>query len=137
MLIRYERTRDSTADAMERERPLGERRGLVAVDEQAFLLTLGARVRELRRNRGWTLEDLAHAADVHATHLSAVERGKRNPTVGVLAKLADALDVQLSAFFGAPAAVPAKTLRAELRRRTEALEAEELARLLRVLDALR
>ncbi|MCB9599922.1 MAG: helix-turn-helix transcriptional regulator [Sandaracinus sp.] len=98
---------------------------------------LGARLRELRRNRGWTLEELAHEAGVHATHLSAVERGKRNPTVGVLAKRADALEVDLPAFFGAPSTMPAKTLRAELRRRTDALEADELARLLRVVDALR
>ncbi len=122
---------------MEAARRVGDRRGLVAVDEQALLQPLGARVRELRRNRGWTLEELAHAAGVHATHLSAVERGKRNPTIGVLAKLADALEVEIASLFGTPSAVPAKSLRAELRRRAETLEPEALARVLRVLDALR
>ncbi|MGA2661937.1 MAG: helix-turn-helix transcriptional regulator [Verrucomicrobiota bacterium] len=57
---------------------------------------LGSRVRALRAERGWSLEELAHRAGVHVTYLSSVERGHRNPTLNILAALARALSVSLS-----------------------------------------
>lgn len=43
-----------------------------------------------------TIEDLAHAADIHPTYLSGIERGIRNPTWTKLANLARGLDTPLS-----------------------------------------
>lgn len=43
-----------------------------------------------------TIEDLAHAADIHPTYLSGIERGIRNPTWSKLANLAHGLDTPLS-----------------------------------------
>lgn len=48
-------------------------------------------VQELRRQRGLSQEELAHLASVHPTYLSGVERGRRNPTITVLQRIADAL----------------------------------------------
>lgn len=39
-------------------------------------------------------EEVAHAAGIHVTYLSGVERGKRNPSLKNLRKLAGALDVE-------------------------------------------
>lgn len=52
---------------------------------------VGLNLQALRRERGLSQEELAHRASVHQTYLSGVERGRRNPSVLVLAKLADAL----------------------------------------------
>jgi transcriptional regulator with XRE-family HTH domain len=60
------------------------------------LTELGARVQALRRDRGLTLQDLAGAAGVSASMLSSVERGRKAPTVVVLARIADGLGVPLS-----------------------------------------
>ena len=60
-----------------------------------FLKTLGERVRELRRKRGWTQQELAEKAQLDRTYVVAVELGKSNLTVGALAKLAEALEVSL------------------------------------------
>jgi transcriptional regulator with XRE-family HTH domain len=57
---------------------------------------LGKRVRALRKQKGWSLEELAERAGMHVTYLSSVERGYRNPTLNVLAAIASALDVTLS-----------------------------------------
>ena len=57
---------------------------------------LGARVRELRTGREWSLEELAHRAGMHVTYLSSIEHGHRNPTLNVMAALARALSVSLS-----------------------------------------
>lgn len=53
----------------------------------------GARVRELRTERGWSQEDFAHRANLDRTYVSGIERGTRNPTLDIIQKLARALDV--------------------------------------------
>lgn len=52
---------------------------------------LGRNVQRLREERGLSQEELAFEAGVHRTYLSGVERGVRNPTIGVLEKLARGL----------------------------------------------
>ena len=61
---------------------------------------LGARVKELRRRRGWTLEDLAERAGVSRAMISKVERGEKNPTLVVAAKVAEGLGVTISELLG-------------------------------------
>jgi transcriptional regulator with XRE-family HTH domain len=41
---------------------------------------LGQAIRRLRQDRKLSIEDLAGTAGWHPTYLSAVERGRRNPT---------------------------------------------------------
>ena len=57
---------------------------------------LGRAIRRQRRKRRMTIEDLAHAADIHPTYLSGIERGIRNPTWTKLTNLADGLSTPLS-----------------------------------------
>jgi len=52
---------------------------------------LGARVRELRRSAGLTLEELAFRADMHPSYIGDMERGQRNVTLENLAKIAAGL----------------------------------------------
>lgn len=54
---------------------------------------LGLNVQRLRTARGLSQEQLAFEADLHRTYISGVERGVRNPTVTVVAKIATALKV--------------------------------------------
>lgn len=56
---------------------------------------LGRNLRVQRDIKGWSQEELAHQADIHRTYISDLERGARNPTVKVVAKLAKALDVTM------------------------------------------
>ena len=60
---------------------------------------VGARVRELRKARGWTLEELAERADKHYTYIGGLERGDRNVTLEVLGSVAAALGVSLRELF--------------------------------------
>src|SRR5215208_5050293 len=61
---------------------------------------LGGRVRELRRGRGLTLEDLAEQSGVSRAMISKLERGEKNPTLVVAARLAVGLGVSLSQLAG-------------------------------------
>jgi len=49
---------------------------------------LGQNVRRLREAKGWSQEDYADRAGIHRTYVSDIERGRRNPTVTVVEKLA-------------------------------------------------
>ena len=62
---------------------------------------LGERVRGLRRTRGLTLEGLAELSGVSRAMISKLERGEKNPTLVVAAKLAEGLGVSLSRLAGA------------------------------------
>jgi transcriptional regulator with XRE-family HTH domain len=57
---------------------------------------LGRAIRRLRQSQKLTIEALAHAADMHPTYLSGIERGGRNPTWAKLCALADALAIPIS-----------------------------------------
>ncbi len=60
---------------------------------ETFLAEVGDRVRLLRKNKGWTLDELSEASGLHPSSISQVERGERNLTLQNLSKLADGLDV--------------------------------------------
>ena len=55
----------------------------------------GLNLQKLRRERGLSQEELADRANIHQTYLSGVERGKRNPTVTVLHRIAEALGADI------------------------------------------
>lgn len=54
---------------------------------------LSQNVRELRKKQGLSQEGLAFECELHRTYISGVERGVRNPTITVLARIAEALGV--------------------------------------------
>lgn len=54
---------------------------------------LGDKIRDLRHRRDLTLEQLAALVGTTAAHLSDVERGRRNPSPKLLAKLAGPLGI--------------------------------------------
>lgn len=61
---------------------------------------LGAKVKRLREAKGLSQEELAFQADMHRTYVSGIERGKRNPTVTVLERLAKPLGVTAGELLG-------------------------------------
>lgn len=58
---------------------------------------LGRNLRRLREEKGWSQEDYADRAGIHRTYVSDIERGRRNPTVTVVEKLARPFGVKAGA----------------------------------------
>lgn len=68
---------------------------------EAVSVIVSDRLRELREARGISMRALAARSGLSANALSMIERGKTSPSVSTLYKLADALGVSITAFFGA------------------------------------
>ncbi|MCF8880520.1 helix-turn-helix domain-containing protein [Hyphobacterium sp. SN044] len=56
---------------------------------------LATNMRAIRREKGWSQEELADRAGVHRTYISGVERLVRNPTITVVGRIAEALGVKV------------------------------------------
>lgn len=56
-------------------------------------VAFGQRLREVRRERGMSHEDLARRTDLHTTAISRFERGLREPRLKSILRLAEGLDV--------------------------------------------
>ena len=67
------------------------------LDDEEVLdsLTIGRRIRQLRTDRGMTLDDLATVLDRAPSQVSVIENGKRELKLGELQRLARALDTTL------------------------------------------
>lgn len=62
----------------------------------------GGRIRELRQKKRTTLQELADTAGISVGFLSLVERDKATPSLGTLASIAAALEVDVDVFISAP-----------------------------------
>lgn len=60
-------------------------------------LTIGANLKRLRLSRHYTLESLARLSGVSRAMVSQIESGRSMPTIGLLWKIARALDVPFAA----------------------------------------
>ena len=60
---------------------------------------LGYRIRYLRQEKNWSIEDLALEAGINRNYLGDLERGTRNPTLLILNKIAVALGIDLMVLF--------------------------------------
>lgn len=60
---------------------------------------VGRNLKRLREKQSLSQEEFAWEAGLHRTYISGVERGIRNPTVTVLKKIADALEVEPGELF--------------------------------------
>ncbi|MBK8090764.1 MAG: helix-turn-helix transcriptional regulator [Verrucomicrobiaceae bacterium] len=66
-----------------------------APNPEAINENLGKRVKKLRADRGWSLEELATASGVSRSMLSEIEREKANPTLTVTFRIARAFGLTL------------------------------------------
>lgn len=89
-------TDDAPKSLIQLAREDGKRHTVPPVD-------LGARVRELRKARGWTLEQAASQAGLARSTLSKIENAQMSPTYDALKKLAVGLEITIPQLFTPPA----------------------------------
>ena len=70
------------------------------------VVQLGMRIRYLRKEKGWSQEDLALEADVNKNYICDLENGRRNPSLKILEKIAITLQITLSELFKGIETIP-------------------------------
>lgn len=63
------------------------------------LKLVGGRIKEIRKDRGLSQDQLGEKSGFHFSYIGGVERGERNVSLENLAKIAEALNVSLAQLF--------------------------------------
>ena len=61
-----------------------------------LLSATGETLREVRKERGLTLRQVAEGAHVSVSYLAEIERGEKDPSSKVLESIAEGLDIEVS-----------------------------------------
>jgi transcriptional regulator with XRE-family HTH domain len=64
-----------------------------------YLKKLGERLRELRKSRGLSQEQLADACSLDRTYIGGIERGERNVSILKIRLIASTLQIEMSEVF--------------------------------------
>lgn len=98
---------------------------------------LGKRLREIRKNLGYTQEQFAEIAGIEPQSISKIESGKNFPLLSNLEKIANKLDINLSEFFIYNHKANDKELKVILNKTFDELSKEDKERAVRLLLALK
>ncbi len=79
---------------------IAKRKGLLLRDEDELHATIGRSIRELRKSKGLTLKQMSRRTHLSVSLLSQIERAESSASVSSLFKVAAALDVRITEFFG-------------------------------------
>ncbi len=97
---------------------------------------LGKRIRELRKQKGLTQEQLGESSGVGSKYISQVERTGANVTLGLADNIAGGLEVELKDLFDFDHKAEDAKLRSELISLVESADGEKLQTLHRVIRAI-
>jgi transcriptional regulator with XRE-family HTH domain len=70
----------------------------MATDGSGAARIAGGRIRARRQSLALSQEDVAHLAEMHVTNFGKIERGKANPSLETLVRIAVALDCDPAEF---------------------------------------
>ncbi len=71
----------------------------LVISKKKILIAFGDKVRELRKDKGLSQEELSYKADLHRTYIGMIERAEKNITLTNIEKIAKALDVEIKILF--------------------------------------
>jgi len=112
---------------------------LLAMQNEAFRKTFGARLKKLRKQKHWSQQKLAAKVDIRFQQLSKYESGLNLPPAGMLIKLADALAATVDYLLTSNPAGETPLGNARLFRRFQAAERFETANqgaVIRLIDGM-
>jgi transcriptional regulator with XRE-family HTH domain len=69
------------------------------MENREILIKFGQRVRQLRKEKNLSQEELSFKADLHRTYIGMIERAEKNITLVNIEKIAKALNVDIKELF--------------------------------------
>jgi transcriptional regulator with XRE-family HTH domain len=97
---------------------------------------LGARIKELRKARGLSQDQLLERVNIDSKHLSRIEVGKSYPSLDTLEKIARALNVEIKDLFEYMHEVKGKELTENINRLLKESDEEKLRLILKIIRAI-
>ena len=97
---------------------------------------IGLRLKELRKSKRLSQEELAEKVQTSANYLSRIERGTKNPTLDMLIKIVDSIGVGLPELFDFKREMTPKELKETLYKFVNELNDEKLKTAVKVLREL-
>lgn len=67
--------------------------------DKTILINFGIRVRKLRKEKGFSQEELAYKAGLHRTYIGMIERAEKNISLLNIQKIAKALNINIKLLF--------------------------------------
>ena len=67
---------------------------------------LGKRIEYLRHQKGWSQLDLSLESEVNKNYICDLEKGRRNPSLEILERIANAFNISLEALFKGVQSIP-------------------------------
>ena len=83
-------------------------------ESKAAFRRIGANIRKIRHENGLSQEKLSAMVGIERGYLSQIESGKKNPSVKKLMRIADGLDVPLTALFEGLGECPPSQLKGDV-----------------------
>ena len=97
---------------------------------------IGVRLKELRKGKGLSQEELAEKVQTSANYLSHIERGTKNPTLDMLIKIADSMGVELPELFNFKREMTPKELKETLYKFVTELNDDKIKTAIKALKTL-
>ena len=97
---------------------------------------IGARIKELRKRRGYSQDLLSEKIDIDPKHLSRIEVGKGYPSLQTLERIADALEVDMRDFFEFVPASTQKELKDDISKLLREASPDQLKTIYRVIKSI-
>lgn len=72
---------------------------LMKKNQNTMSAALGKRIQSIRRLKGFTQQELGDRTEIHYKHIGEIERGRQNPSLASVQKIAEGLDVELIDLF--------------------------------------
>lgn len=99
-------------------------------------ILVGRRIKELRKRRNLSQEDLAGRAATSAKYLSRVEVGRQSPTLDLLLRLADGLNIEPYQMLCFEDVEPVRQLRERAAKLMDEVPDKDIARVVGLLEAV-
>lgn len=99
---------------------------------------IGERIRNYRKLKGLSQEELGFLANLHSSYIGQVERGEKNATLGSIEKITQALEIPLEELFRSigPTAKMEKDPLAQIVTKLQSRSVEDQAIFLQLLNLL-
>ncbi len=101
-----------------------------------YIGKVGSRIRTLRQRKGLSLQGLAEMSDISQKNLGEIERGRANPTLHMLEKIASNLEVDVPDLTDVEHERDRKELVSEMNSLMEKASDREMEQLFRVAKAI-